>query len=152
VLVSSFSSGWYYGFFSFTISTTCPVFGEHYNRLLIRQRFSGVRDFLRAVFPKKQEALTHVCELDTLDAIMERSNAVVLDGGSVPRGGLLCRSCTNTGYGHAQGRISFDVYEGRQVRFHDDSREVLSRSYLELRACLLEDRKQQRQPDKRQGW
>ena len=125
---------------------------ETFDRLLMRPRFGGVRDFFRAVIPKKQEALTQVCELDTLDAVMERSKAVVLDGGSVPSGGLLHRSCTNTGYGQAHGRIFFDVYEGRQVRFQDDSREVLSRSYLEFRACLLEDRKQQRQPDKRQGW
>ena len=125
---------------------------ETFDRLLKRHRFNGVRDFLRALFPKKQEALTHVCEVDTLDAIMERSKAVILEEGSIPNGGLVCRSCTNTGYGHAQGSIFFDVYQGRQVRFRDNSREVLSRSYLELRANLLEERKQQRQPEKVQAW
>lgn len=125
---------------------------ETFDRLLGRHRFGGVRAFLSAVFPKKAEARTRVSELDSLDAILKTSDAVVLDGGSVPSGGLLCRSSTNTGYGHALERIFFDFYEGRKVRFHDDSRDVLSRSYLEFRACLLEERKQQRQPDSRQGW
>ena len=116
---------------------------ETYDRLLMRSRFNGVRDFLRAVFPKKQEARTHVYELDTLDAILERSKAVVLDASSVPCGGLLHRSFTHTGYGHALERISFDVYVGLMVRFHDNSREVLSRKYLEFRACLLAEQKQQ---------
>jgi hypothetical protein len=125
---------------------------ETFDRLLMRQRFNGVRAFLRAVFPKKQEVLMQVSELDTLDAILGRSNAVVLDESSVPCGGLLCRSNTHIGYGHALKKIFFDVYEGPKVHFHDDSREVLNHSYLEFRACLLEERKQQRQPDQRQGW
>ncbi len=125
---------------------------ETFDRLLLRQRFSGVRAFLRAVFPKKSEAQARVGELDSLDAILKASETVVLDGNSVPSGGLLCRSATNTGYGHALERIFFDFYQGRKVRFQDDSREVLSRSYLEFRACFLKERKQQRQPDKPQGW
>jgi hypothetical protein len=125
---------------------------ETFDRLLKRHRFNGVRAFLRALFPKKQEALTHVCEVDTLDAIMERSKAVILEEGSIPDGALVCRSCTNTGYGHTHGSIFFDVYQGRQLRFRDNSREVLNRSYVELRANLLEERKQQRQPEKAQAW
>src|ERR1019366_7089996 len=34
VVVSSFVLRWYYRFFSLTISTTCPVFGEHYTRVV----------------------------------------------------------------------------------------------------------------------
>jgi hypothetical protein len=126
---------------------------ETFDRLLMRQRFSGVRAFLRAIFfTKKREVLTQVPELDTLDADLERSNAVILDESSVPCGGFLCRSNTHTGYGCALEKIFFDVYAGPKVRFYDNSREVLSRSYLDFRACLLEERKRQRQPDKPQGW
>ena len=121
---------------------------ETVGRLLKRERFSSVRDFLRIIFfPKKHEVLTQLHELDTLDAILERSKAVVLDKSSVPGSRLLGRSNKHTCYGHA----FFDVYAGPKVRFFDNSREVLSRSYLECRGCLLEERKRQRPPDKPQG-
>jgi hypothetical protein len=124
---------------------------ETFDRLLARQHFSGVRTFLSAIFPKMQEALTRVCELDTLDAILNHSKVVILDKDSQPGAGLLHSSITHTGYAHGLRRIYFDVYEGRKVHFHDDSKEVLSRVYIEFRALLFEERKQQRQPDKRQG-
>jgi hypothetical protein len=126
---------------------------ETVDRLLMRQRFSGVRAFLRTIFfPKKHEVLTQVPELDTLDAILERSKATVLDDGSVPHGRFLGKSVTHTGYWYALEKIEFVVYAGPEVRFFDNSREVLSRSYLEFHACLVEERKLQRQPAKPQGW
>jgi hypothetical protein len=84
--------------------------------------------------------------------MLKHSNTVILDKDSNPDGMLLCRSNTNTGYSHTSGRIFFDVYEGRKVRFYDDSKKVLSSVYIEFRELLLEERKQQRKPDKLQGW
>jgi hypothetical protein len=125
---------------------------ETFDRLLLRQRFEGVRAFLHAIFPKKQEVLGLVNELDSLDAILEHSKAVVLDESFESRDGLRCRSCTHIGYGHTLEEIFFDVYEGPKVRFFDRSKEVLSRVYVEFRSLLFDERKQQRQSDKRQGW
>jgi hypothetical protein len=46
VVVSSFVLRWYYRFFSLTISTTCPVFGEHYKLLAVRSAFDKGFDFV----------------------------------------------------------------------------------------------------------
>lgn len=126
---------------------------ETFYRLLGRQQFSGLRAFLHALFSKAQEALGCVRELDNLAALLKHFNAVILDKDSKPEGKFLCRSNTNTGYAPgAQGRISFDAYEARKIRFYDDSFEVLGAVYIKFRTVFIEERKQQRQPDKRQGW
>jgi hypothetical protein len=121
---------------------------ETFYRLLARQQFVGLRAFLRALSSSAQEALECVREVDTLASVLNRFKVVVLDENSKPEGRFLCRSNTNTGYAPGlQGRISFDAYEGREIRFYDESLKVLSGVYAEFRSVFLEERKQQRQPD-----
>ena len=74
----------------------------------------------------------------------------MLEKDSKPEEKLLCRSGSPAG--RAQGKMYFDVFEGRMVRFHDDSKEVFSRVYVEFRTRLFELRKQQRQRNKWQEW
>jgi hypothetical protein len=122
---------------------------ETFFRLLARQQFGGLRAFLHALFPKSQEALGCICELDTLAALLKHFNVVILDNDAKPETRFLCRSNTNTGYAPGlQGRISFDAYEGRKIRFYDDTFEVLGGVYIKFRYVFLEERKRQRQPDK----
>jgi len=45
-------------------------------------------------------------------------------------------------------RIKLDAFEGRKIRFYNDSQNVLSGVYIEFPAALKEARQQQRQPDK----
>jgi hypothetical protein len=124
---------------------------ETFERLLARQCFSGLQSFLRGLFSdKKQEALACVCKCETFDAMLKASQAVRLGKDSKAEGRLLCRSGTPTGY--AQGKMNFDVFDGRMVRFHDDSEEVFNRVYVDFRTRLFELRKQQRQGNKWQEW
>ncbi len=124
---------------------------ETFERLLARQYFSGLQSFLRGLFSnKKQEALACVCECETFDTMLKASQAVMLEKDSRTEDKLLCRSGSPAG--HAQGRMYFDVFEGRMVRFHDDSKEVFSRVYVEFRTRLFELRKEQRQRIKWEEW
>jgi hypothetical protein len=67
--------------------------------------------------------------------------------GGIGKGGQKI-NCTTKQMGYAD----FDIFEGRMVRFHDDSKEVFSRVYVEFRTRLFELRKLQRQRNQWQEW
>jgi hypothetical protein len=127
---------------------------ETIDRLLERQHFTGLRQFLHAIFPKdkKHEAIRCVCDLDSLDAVLKKSNTFVLDKNLQPEGNLVCRSSTHPNVMAPDINISFDVYDGPKVLFRHISKELLSRVYVEFRTLLFQERKQQRQPDKLDRW
>jgi hypothetical protein len=115
---------------------------ETFDRLLARQRFESLHGFLRGLVPSKSEALAAVCHFEQFGAFLKGCNATILDRDSKIDGNLLLRS----------GPPGFEAYEGRAVRFKDDSEDALRRVYSEFRTRLFEERKRQESQRKCDEW
>ena len=115
---------------------------DTFDRLLARQRFSGLHDFLRGLVPNKPEALAAVCQFEQFGALLKGCSAIILEKDSKIDGSLLRRS----------GPPGFEAYEGRAVRFKGDSEGALRRVYSEFRTCLFEERKRQKYQRKYGEW
>lgn len=115
---------------------------DTFDRLLARQRFSGLHGFLRGLIPKKPEALAAVCQFEQFGALLKGCSATILEKNSKIDGNLLRRS----------GPPGFEAYEGRAVRFKGDSEDALRRVYSEFRTCLFEERKRQKRQPKWDEW
>lgn len=121
---------------------------ETFYRLLTRQRFSGLCDFLRSLLREMDEAVSYVSKCETLEALLKESKAVILDERSNPGTMLFCRSDTSVEPGRPQaGQIKFECYDGRKIRFFGDTPKVLGEVYIKFRGALVEARQQQRKPD-----
>ena len=105
---------------------------ETFNRLLERPTFGILRGFLPAYFQSKSDALAAVCENTSFDAMLERTGARLLRPGGVVEEQLMCR--TSAMCGTAFGPVKFEVYQGRKVRFSEESETKFKRlrSFQEL--------------------
>ena len=115
---------------------------ETFDRLLARQRFRGLHNFLRGLVPNKPEALAAVCQFEQFGALLKGCSATILKMDDTIDGNLLRRS----------GPPGFEAYEGRAVRFKGDSEDALRRVYSEFRTCLFEERKRQKYQRKWDDW
>ena len=123
---------------------------ESFCRLLARQRFSGLRNFLRALFNKVGEAIDHVGKCETLDGLLKEAKVAVLTKQPEPGGGFIGRFNANS-YPEPGQRVrtgSFVALADRRILFSDAAQNVLGDVYIQFRAALNQARKQQRQPHK----
>lgn len=124
---------------------------ETFSRLLARQRFSGLGDFLRVLFDKADEAIDYVRKCETFDALLKDASVVILTGNpewdaATFRGRFNANSYPELGRQSRTG--GFVAFVGRKICFQDAAESVLRDSYLEFRAAFDEARERQRQPDK----
>lgn len=123
---------------------------ESFIRLLARQRFSGLRDLLRSLFGKVNEAIDCVGKCKTLDTLFSEAKVIVLTENPEP--GIVWKGRFNGNSYPEFGRPSrigyFEAFEGRKIRFHNAAQSVLSDVYVEFIAALDEARRHQRKPDK----
>lgn len=123
---------------------------DSFRRLLARQRFSDLGDFLRSLFEKVDEAIDFVSRCKTFDALLNAANVVVLTANPESRADLTGRFNANSfpEFGRPVRHGSVETFEGRKIRFYDAAQSVLSDVYIEFLAALKEARQHQRQPDK----
>jgi hypothetical protein len=127
---------------------------DSFCRLLARQRFSGLRDLLRSLFEKVDEAIEYVGKCETLDKLFKEANVIILtenpEPGAVFKGRFNANSYPEIGRRVTQPRRigSFEAYVGRRIGLFNDAQAVLCDVYIEFVATLKEARQQQRQPDK----
>ena len=115
---------------------------EAFFRLLARQRFSGLGDFLRSLFDKVDEAIDCVRKCETFDALLKDANVVILtnnpEWGPAFKGRFNANSYPELGRQSKTG--SFDAFAGRRICFHAAAESVLRDVYLEFRAAFDEAR------------
>lgn len=129
---------------------------ESFCRILARQRFSlfsGLRDLLRSLFDKVDEAIEHVAKCETLDELFKEVNVVIITETPERRAEFTGRYNANSypeiGQLVMPQKIGhFEEYGSRKIRLFNDAQTVLSDAYVEFIAALKEARQQQRQPDK----
>jgi len=119
-------------------------------RLLARPRFSGLKSFLHPMFAKAEDAIAYITKSETLDALLKEANITVLTENQSPDTMFKGR-CEKSAFAEAgtrPKRIKLDAFEGRKVRFYDDTLNVLSDVYAEFVIAFREARQHQRKPDK----
>jgi hypothetical protein len=123
---------------------------DSFCRLLARQRFSGLRDLLRALFNKVGEAIECVGKSETFDGLLKEAKVVILKKHPESGARFIGRFNANS-YPELGRRVrtgSFVALADRRILFSDAAQSVLSDVYIEFRAALNEARQQQRQPQK----
>jgi len=111
---------------------------ETFFRLLARQTFLGLGDFLRCLYRNVNDAIGCVNRCENFDALLKESKAVLLDEPPKPEATLLRRSSHNTDLATGpRGTITFDAYEGREFCFSNSSLEVLGGVYSRFRLLCL---------------
>lgn len=123
---------------------------DSFLRLLARQQFDALKTFVRLLFDKIEDAIECVTKAETLDALLKSAKATILSENQKPD--TKFKGCfeknTFIELGRQPRRIKLDAFDGRKIRFYNDSQNVLSDVYIEFLAALKEARQQQRQPDK----
>jgi hypothetical protein len=121
---------------------------DSFFRLLARQRFSGLRNLLRSLFGKVDEAIDFVAKCKTMDELLNEAKVIILTGN--PESGTDFKGLFNANtYPElgGPGKIgSFMAFGGRQIRFNNDARSVLSEVYIEFLTALKKARQEQQQP------
>jgi hypothetical protein len=112
-------------------------------RLLTRQQFFGLRDFLRSLFETIAEAICCVNNCDTVDALLKDSGATILGQKPSAESRLVCMSARNVDCGRKQ--MKFTAFEGRKVWISSENKKVLEELYFQFRGVLLEARRRQRE-------
>jgi hypothetical protein len=123
---------------------------DSFFRLLARQRFDALKDFLRPLFAKVEDAIDFVAKCETLDALLKEANVTILGENQSPDTMLKAHCDKNTFLetGIRPKRIKLAVFADRKIRFYNDTQNVLSGVYIEFVAALKQARQRQRQPDK----
>lgn len=123
---------------------------ESFGRLLMRQRFSGLRDLLRALFNKVGEAIDCVGKCETFDGLLKEAKVVILTKRPEPGARFIGRFNANS-YPELGQRVrtgSFVALADRRILFSDAAQDVLRDTYVEFRVAVKEARQQQRKRDK----
>lgn len=123
---------------------------DSFCRLLARHRFAGLGDLLRSLFSKVGEAIDCVGKSETLDALLNEAQVVILtenpEPGAVFKGRFNANSYPELGRPVRQGH--FYAFAGRKIRFCEEAQTVLGDVYLEFLTAFRAARQQQRQPNK----
>jgi hypothetical protein len=123
---------------------------ESFFRLLARQRFNGLKSFLRPMFAKMEDAIDCVAKCETLDALIKEAGVTVLGENETPDTIFKGRCDVNAFLesGKQPKRIKLDAFEGRKVRFYDDTKNVLSAAFAAFAVAYREARQHQRKLDR----
>jgi hypothetical protein len=121
---------------------------DSFCRLLARQRFSGLGNFLRSLFHTVEDAIDCVGKCESFDSLLKVANVVILTK-RLADSEFICRmnAYSYPEFGRAVKTGSFEAYKGRKIRFYENAQSVLSDVYPLFVAALKEARQRQRTPD-----
>ena len=123
---------------------------ETFDRLLARHTYEILLTFLRAFFGSRSDALAAVCEDTTFPGMLERTGAVRLKEGDNIEDRLMCDHSRT--WGTAFGPVKFQIYQGRKIRFSEQTEAKFAEAYVDFRRCLFEERKRQRRQSLNPSW